>query len=242
MLATLKRISNEQQFQPNLLGVLVHPSYLIRRSLYIAVKANAKHLHGVTLDFGCGRKPYRSLFEVQQYIGLDIEQSGHNHHGEAIDVFYDGKTIPFPDSHFDSVFSSEVFEHVFNPDEVLSEIHRVMKPGATLLLTTPFVCQEHEVPYDFARYTSYGITSLLERKGFRVIRLEKTAGHVEAVLQMWNAYVARHLMPSQRTLRLLLTPLLIAPVTILAIVLSKVLPRGDGFYHNNVVVAEKKRQ
>lgn len=41
--------------------------------------------------------------------------------------------LPFPDAHFDFAFSQQVFEHVFNPEEVFSEIARVLKPGAVSL-------------------------------------------------------------------------------------------------------------
>jgi len=52
-------------------------------------------MNGIMLDFGCGSKPYKELFSVDKYIGLDIEKSGHNHKEEPIDFYYDGKTIPF---------------------------------------------------------------------------------------------------------------------------------------------------
>ena len=46
-----------------------------------------------------------------------------------VDFFYDGKQFPFDSSEFDWVFSSEVFEHMFNIDEQLEEINRVLKQG-----------------------------------------------------------------------------------------------------------------
>ena len=62
------------------------------------------------LDFGCGSKPYKNLFKVKEYVGLDTEESGHNHRNEEIDVLYNGKQIPFVDNSFDSLFSSQVFK------------------------------------------------------------------------------------------------------------------------------------
>ena len=98
------------------------------------------------MDFGCGTKPYRTFFQVEEYVGVDFENPGHPHDNEQIDIFYDGKNIPLPDGYFDSVLSSEVFEHVFNIDEVLAEINRVMKSDGKLLITCPFAWNEHEVP------------------------------------------------------------------------------------------------
>src|SRR5258708_2808304 len=103
--------SVSKKFRPS----LGNPFYFIRSALYKRIKQFAPQLQGRLLDFGCGSKPYQSLFiNATEYIGLDYESKGHSHATEHIDVMYDGKTIPFPDGHFNSVFSSEVFEHIFN--------------------------------------------------------------------------------------------------------------------------------
>ncbi|MBK8311763.1 MAG: class I SAM-dependent methyltransferase [Chitinophagaceae bacterium] len=109
---------------------------------------------------GCGSKPYKSLFNVNEYVGVDYHGQGHSHENEQIDVFYDGVLLPFPDNYFDSVFSTEVFEHVFNLEEMILEIKRVMKPGAKILVTCPFAIPEHEQPNDYARYSSFGLKHL----------------------------------------------------------------------------------
>ena len=163
----------KQSFQPNILSVFINPFYFIRKSLYVALKQEAPKLKGRLMDFGCGRKPYENLFNVSEYIGVDIQDAGHNHKLSKVDVFYDGKTIPFADSYFDSVFCGEVMEHVFTPSETLLEINRVVKKGGQILLTVPFCWNEHEIPYDYARYTSYGFATLLEVHGFKIIKMNK---------------------------------------------------------------------
>lgn len=90
-----------------------HPLYFIRKGLYRKISLYAPQLKGKLLDFGCGEKPYQSLFtNTTEYIGLDYNGEGHDHQNEAVDIYYDGKTIPFENQTFDSVFTSEVFEHV----------------------------------------------------------------------------------------------------------------------------------
>ncbi len=150
-MTTGKNISFE--FNPN----ITFPAWLTRNRLLKAIETCVPELEGTLLDFGCGSKPYQSLFSVEKYIGLDFENPGHPHVNEQIDVFYDGKKIPFSNDYFDSIFSSEVFEHVFNLEEILKELNRVLKTGGKILITCPFAICEHEVPHDFARYSSFGI-------------------------------------------------------------------------------------
>jgi SAM-dependent methyltransferase len=214
--------------------------YLVRRGLFKSIYKNRKYMKGKLLDFGCGRKPYRRLFCVEKYIGLDMLSRGHCHKDEQIDVYYDGATIPFIDNCFDSVFSSEVFEHIFNLDQILKEIHRVMKPEGHLLITVPFVWEEHETPYDFARYTSFGLQHLIEKTGFEIIKIEKTTHYIETIFQMWNVYINASILPSNGYLKMLLTPLIIAPITIMGLCFSKILPDNKNFYHNNLLIAKKK--
>lgn len=235
----LLNIYRKQSFKPNLLSVVINPFYFIRKGLYAGIEANVTYMNGSMMDFGCGRKPYFDLFNVEEYLGLDIEQSGHAHINEDIDVFYDGKTLPFEDERFDCVFSSEVFEHVFNLTDILVELHRVLRPGGKMLVTVPFVWDEHEIPYDYARYTSYGCKSLLEEHGFKVIKFTKSTNYVETIIQMWMAYLYQHVLPANTVLKLILTPFVIAPFTLIGILLSKILPKSDTFYNNNIAVVEK---
>jgi len=191
------------------------------------------------LDFGCGQKPYEHLFDVDHYVGLDIEESGHVHEKSKIDVVYDGQRIPFDDDHFDSAFSSEVFEHVFNLKAVLAELNRVLKPGAYMLITVPFCWEEHEQPYDFARYTSFGLRHLLVESGFQVLVEEKTPSAVESHAQLWAVYLRHSFLPKRPILGRILVPVIISPVLLLGILLSRILPRNEAFYLNNVFLVRK---
>ena len=226
-------------FKPTVLGLLFNPFFIIRRGLYNGVSQFSDYMKGKLLDFGCGSKPYRELFNVSEYIGTDIEVSGHDHRHETIDVYYDGKTLPFTDGSFDSVFSSEVFEHVFNLDQILSELYRILKPGGHMLITVPFVWDEHEIPYDFARYTSFGLKHILREKGFHIVQERKTSNYVETIFQMWAAYVYQHIFPRYKIIRIALTPLLVTPIIVSGLLLAAILPKNKNFFHNNVIVVRK---
>jgi len=241
MISFLKKIWKKEEFHPSFfLGIWINPSFITRRALLKGICEISQLMNeGKLLDVGCGSKPYEKMFDVEDYIGIDTKVSGHNHSNSKVDKFYDGKKIPFEDEFFENVFSSQVFEHVFNIDELFEEINRVLKSGGKLGFTCPFVWDEHEQPYDFWRYSSFGVERLLIAHGFKLVKLTKSTGYFEAVMQMLSAYIAQHVLPKNAYLKILLMPLLVGPVNIIAIVLSKVLPRNTNFYLDNIVIAEK---
>lgn len=242
MLNVVRERIRKEYFTPTWLGIVVNPFYLIRKGLYKNIKSLSSEIHGKVLDFGCGSKPYEALFaSSDEYIGLDIETSGHNHVESKVDVFYDGKTIPFGGAYFDSVVSFESFEHIFELPAILDEINRVLKTDGKLLISVPFVWDEHEIPYDYGRYTSFGLTYLLEKHGFEIIEYKKTTTYIETICQMAIAYVAQHLMPKNRWLRHAFQYGIIFPMNIFSFFLNKILPANYNFFCNSVVLARKIR-
>jgi SAM-dependent methyltransferase len=222
------------------------PFYFIRRALLKKIQQYAPQLPGRLLDFGCGSKPYQSLFtNAVEYIGLDYEGAGHSHANENVDVFYDGKTIPFANESFDSVFSSEVFEHIFNIDEILPEINRVMKKGAQILITCPFVWNEHEVPVDYARYTQFALKHLLEKHGFSILVIDKSGDFTSAIYQMRMVYVSSHFIPSVPLLgktkffRTSAAPVLYFIMNSWFVFKHWLFPKRMDWYLNNIVLAQK---
>jgi ubiquinone/menaquinone biosynthesis C-methylase UbiE len=105
-------------------------------------------------------------------------------------IFYDSAHFPFADGEFDSALCSQVLEHVFTLDTFLAEINRVIKPGSKPLLTLPFVWDEYEQPYDFARYSSFGLKAFLERHGFEVLQQRKTLPDLRVIFQLVNGYLS----------------------------------------------------
>jgi SAM-dependent methyltransferase len=227
-----------KEFNPG----ISQPNYLVRSGLLMAFEALVPKLNGKLMDFGCGSKPYKSLFNVTEYIGVDYDSEGHSHTNEEIDVFYDGKTIPFEDDRFDAIFSSEVFEHIFNLEEILKELNRVLKVNGKILISCPFAICEHEVPVDFARYSSYGLTDLLKRNGFEVLEFHKTGTAVTTVHQLWLTYIHQHISPIVKNIpvvRSAFRTITYTLVNLCAQFLDSILPRRDDLYLNNVVLAKK---
>lgn len=228
-----------ERFDPHIFGLLFNPSHIIRRSLRKAIAEQAALIDGRVLDFGCGSKPYKSLFHrADSYTGVDILISGHEHTESEVDFFYDGSTLPFTDGQFDAVVSFEVFEHVFNLPQILSEIARVTRNSGSLLISVPFAWQEHEVPYDFARYTTFGITHLLQSHGYEIVSLRKTTTSFLAISQLFISYL-ESIVPKNRVGWLFFLFCISLPCTIAAYALNLVLPKRDAVFSNSVVLARK---
>jgi len=238
MIGALKKRLHMESFITTPLSIITNPMYIIRSGLYRTIKEFSTCIEGDILDFGCGSKPYQSLFQkAKSYIGVDIEVSGHDHKESKVDYFYDGKKLGFVDGSFDTVVCFEVFEHVFNIDEVLTEIHRVLKPNGQLFISIPFAWDEHETPYDFARYTSYGITHILNNNNFEIIRLKKTTTYILAIFQMLIAYLYQYSLPKGRLLGRISQLLIIFPLNVIALLLNALLPKRYEYFCNAVVLA-----
>jgi ubiquinone/menaquinone biosynthesis C-methylase UbiE len=228
-----------QQLVPLAFSFFLNPLFLLRQRLMKNIKANSSFMKGIMLDLGCGTKPYKSFFDVDFYIGVDVKKSASEYSDEQVDVIYNGKSLPFRDESFDSILCTEVIEHVFEIDKLLKELYRVLKKTSYMLITCPFVYEEHEIPYDFARYTSYGVIYLMEKYGLKVINQYKTTNYVETIIQMWLIYLHQYVFPRNKYLRFLFSLLFIPLLNSMAIILGSILPKNYLFYNNNIILVQK---
>ena len=239
MFNNFNKIYLHQLFFPKLISVFINPFYFIRKRLANEIKKYAPKMEGKLLDFGCGAKPYQILFSnIESYIGIDIENEGHDHKNEKIDLFYDGENIPFDNETFDSILSSEVLEHVPNIDGCLKEIKRVLKSNGKILLTVPFVWQEHELPFDFRRFSTIGIKKHLIDNGFKILAEERTGHFLEVVIQLWMTYLRCLLYLKSKYVNLLINLIFISPFCVFGIFLSWLLPKKNELYFNTIILAE----
>lgn len=230
---------NKQQFNPTFFGLFLNPFYFARKGLFEAITPSLTRFTGRVLDVGCGSKPYKSYcLNVSEYIGLEIDTL-ENRHRKKADFFYDGSVFPFENNSFDCILNNEVFEHVFNPVEFLSEINRVLKKDGLLLISVPFVWDEHEQPHDYARYSSFGLKYLLEKAGFEILEAKKTANSIAVIFQLLNAYIYKITVTKNGFANIILTVLLMSPFNILGAIFSALLPKNNDLYLDNVILAKK---
>ena len=235
----LRQIYNAQQFNPTLLGVLLNPFYFARKGLFEEIKDLLPELNGTLLDIGCGSKPYQQYCSnINKYIGLELDTKNNRVQKKA-DYYYDGINFPFNDKEFDSILCNQVLEHVFNPEKFLSEINRVLKNGGKFVISVPFVWDEHEQPYDFARYSSFGLKHLFEKHGFEIISTQKTCNDIRVIFQLINAYIFKCLQIKSFKIRFIFQTFLTAPFTVLGIILNRILPKNNDLYLDNVLLIRK---
>ncbi len=222
--------------------VLFDPCFLTRRRLQqvlTAVLVPAASRGGLCLDVGCGDRPYEGLFALGQYLGVDVEDSGRPLSMKQPDRFYDGKVLPYANDSFDLVMSTQVLEHVPDPLALLAEMARVCKPGGEIVVSLPFVYQEHEEPFDYYRFTSFGIAELLSRVGLQTVESLKDTTALETLAILTNVYVMSNLVPPLKGAGRVYALCFCAPVQLLAMLLAKMLPDRGQLYLNLVVRARK---
>jgi SAM-dependent methyltransferase len=156
----------------------------------IAAFADRLPAGSLVLDAGAGNQIYRPRFAAHRYEAADFEK---------VDKAYapstyvcDLSAIPVEDGRFDAVVFSQVMEHLPEPSAVLAELRRVLKPGGLLFYSAPLLYEEHEVPYDFYRYTQFGVRHLMGRAGFEIQEFRWLEGYM-GTLHYLLRRTSRHL-------------------------------------------------
>lgn len=150
---------------------------------WLAIKGNnyvvLKHLNimrGVVYDLGCGIRPYQNeiLSVADKYLGVDWSETFHGLNADIVANL--NKPLPMEDHVADTVVSLQVLEHLCEPQVMLNEAFRILKPDGNIFLTVPFQWWIHEAPYDFFRYTPYSLKFMFEKAGFIDVAVEPQSG------------------------------------------------------------------
>lgn len=126
-----------------------------------------KELHGlskdkVLIDIGAGQSDFRNLTNQFKLTAVDFYPY------PGVSVVCDiGDKLPFANAIADIVLITNVLEHVREPNVLLSECHRILKPGGIVIGTVPFMIQIHQRPYDFYRYTEMNLSYLFSKHQFK---------------------------------------------------------------------------
>lgn len=159
-----------------------------------------KDLRGTVLDVGAGQSPWRGwLPSSATYQGIDIAYAADfGMQPKAKDViYYPGEKMPLADNSYDAVLCIEVLEHTQDPRLLLSEIIRVMKGDAILLMTVPWSARRHHIPHDYRRYTREGLALVLAQAGFTSIKITERGNDVAVIANKLTVLTLRLAVPEK---------------------------------------------
>ena len=155
------------------LKTAIHMSSKSRREANQWLRENCADIQGSVLSIGSAEDGdgeggrYRDYFvRVDSYTTSEVME-----HPDA-DLLLDVRNMPeVGDDSYDCIFCSGVLEHVDEHRKAVDEMTRVLKPGGILLLGVPFRQATHMEPFDFWRFTEYGIRFLL-KDSFEILNLQ----------------------------------------------------------------------
>ena len=160
-----------------------------------------KQVRGAVLDVGAGQSPWRAwLPESTSYQGIDVGHASDFGMDDKIPdvIYYDGRLFPFGDASFDCILCIEVLEHAQDPQLLLAEVARVLRPQGTLLLTVPWSARQHHLPHDYHRFTRERLQALLLQSGFDKLDIRERGNDIGAIANKLTVLTLRLLRRSPR--------------------------------------------
>ncbi len=155
----------------------------------------------LTLDAGAGDPEFQVRVPGGRYVSVDLGVGDKNWNYSKIDVIGNLEALPMLDDSFDCVICSQVLEHMSEPEQVLRELHRTLKPGGKILLSAPQEWYMHQIPYDFYRFTRYGLEHLFNKVGFQIESIESIGGYFR-LLSFNLCYLKYFIFPPIKSLPL----------------------------------------
>lgn len=150
----------------------LHPQWLLGRR---HPPSGIDTATGLVLDIGAADRwitPYLPASAV--YVALDYPPTNEEFYAASPDIYADASRLPIADSSVDHVICLEVIEHLREPAAALREIERILKPGGRAWVSIPFMYPIHNAPFDFQRYTEYGLRREAARANLEILILERS--------------------------------------------------------------------
>jgi SAM-dependent methyltransferase len=146
-----------------------HFQWLAGYGLYTDLHELVATLEGAVLDVGSGTKPYAPWKKpTVRWIGIDVAP------GPGVDILIPANGAwPLESASYDAVLCTQVLEHLSNLELTLQEVVRVLKPGGRLIVSAPFIYNEHGALGDFRRFSADGLEHVIRARGFEVLEVRR---------------------------------------------------------------------
>lgn len=145
------------------------------------------------LDVGAGECAYKKYCMHLDYVSQDIAEYDGQGDGVGLQTGqWDTSQLDFvcdlydmpEDRLYDTVFCSEVLEHVVDPVRALEKLTRLVKPGGRVIVTAPFNSITHFAPYHYCTgFSQYFYKFHFERLGFDISELTANGGYFDVIDQ-----------------------------------------------------------
>lgn len=151
-------------------------NWLIYKTVDNHLKSFIPLIKGHIYDLGCGEMPYRDWFMkyAESYTGIDWSNTLHDLKADIVADL--NKNLPIDDQVADVIICLSVMEHLCEPLNMLCEAYRILKDDGVMILQVPFMWWVHEAPYDYFRFTKYGLIYLFQKAGFTDIEVYSQTG------------------------------------------------------------------
>ena len=174
-----------QQGEQRLFPSLTNPNWLVlreRRRIFDHWLARLSSNRLDVLDVGGRIQPYRSLIanRLHRYVAVDLRST------PLVSIVARAEQLPLRDSQFDLVLCTQMLEYIADPSMVIDEIHRVLRPGGTLLLSVPSACPM-DAEQECWRFLPQGLRQLLA--GFTGVEIVAEGGSVVGFFRTINTCV-----------------------------------------------------
>jgi SAM-dependent methyltransferase len=178
------------------------PAFVNERLEEITAEFSPYRQNNRLLDIGCGagnllQAARKNGWNAQ---GLDVSAGAVKHvRGLGFEVFEgELKDAAFPSQHFDVITAAELLEHLFDPQPLLNEVARILRPGGLFWTTTPHArglsgrilglnwrCVWP--PEHLQLFSIRGLKKLLHEAGFRELRIRTTGGNPVEIFHAMGA-------------------------------------------------------
>jgi len=173
---------------------------------------------GVVVSLGSGVHRYG-----QQVVNVDVFPY------TSVDVIADAAALPFASASVDGVLCEFLLEHVPDPSQIMTEIHRILKPGGLAYIAVPFLFPFHASPNDFHRWSQEGVRILC--RDFELLQSGPRGGPTAALVLQTSFWLSTLLsfgnVPISRLLMAFFS-LLFFPLKYLDLLLNRLRPAADG--------------
>jgi len=180
--AYFSRVPNARKINPVYRAIFefMYEAHCLSKPGTLLLNVYASH------DFSGNREAvYREeFFKESVYHGVDFWKDKFLPEGQTEASLTSTKrhTLPYPDKHFDILVTTKfVLEHVSEPEVVLKEFYRVLKPGGTAFIVMTHLRRQHQNPHDYFRFTEFAADYLLKKVGFAVESIKPTNGYFTVV-------------------------------------------------------------